>query len=307
LIGGRRGPGLRLALWTGGLAILARVLLAAGSPRLDVPLRSPGELPSWVSETPPADMAVALLRVAALAATGYLLVATVLAVVARLVRVRGLGALVDRVSPEVVRRLAAGGGGVGLAVGAAIGSLPPPGQASAPVAAAPVAAARADGPSAVPGRVVSPSRAPDTSAGGDAQPRADPDAVATMTRIDDPQPSEPASATMTRLDPGAPVPTSLDVAPSPGMPPAVTAGPAGYGPEPDDATDRSTWLVEAGDSFWSIAEEVMAPPDGGQPDDRQVDRYWRHLIEANRSQLVDPANPDLLVPGQHLVVPPPST
>jgi nucleoid-associated protein YgaU len=60
------------------------------------------------------------------------------------------------------------------------------------------------------------------------------------------------------------------------------------------------WVVEPGDSFWSIAEDVV-----GSGDERAAGRYWRALIEANRSRLVDPGNPDLLVPGQELVVPPP--
>jgi nucleoid-associated protein YgaU len=35
-----------------------------------------------------------------------------------------------------------------------------------------------------------------------------------------------------------------------------------------------------------------------------VGRYWRRLIDANRDRLVDPGNPDLLLPGQELVLPP---
>jgi hypothetical protein len=35
-----------------------------------------------------------------------------------------------------------------------------------------------------------------------------------------------------------------------------------------------------------------------------VGRYWRRLIDTNRDRLVDPGNPDLLVPGQELVLPP---
>jgi hypothetical protein len=31
---------------------------------------------------------------------------------------------------------------------------------------------------------------------------------------------------------------------------------------------------------------------------------WRRLVEVNRPRLVDPANPDLLYPGQVLVLPP---
>lgn len=36
-----------------------------------------------------------------------------------------------------------------------------------------------------------------------------------------------------------------------------------------------------------------------------LSRYCRKLIETNRDRLVDPDNPDLLVPGQVLTIPPP--
>ena len=31
--------------------------------------------------------------------------------------------------------------------------------------------------------------------------------------------------------------------------------------------------------------------------------YWRRLIEANRGRLVDPDDPDLVLPGQRFVLP----
>ena len=64
-------------------------------------------------------------------------------------------------------------------------------------------------------------------------------------------------------------------------------------------------VVEAGDSFWSIAVSELTDLEGVPPSDRQVVPYWRSLIEANRSRLVDPGNPDLLYPGQELALPQP--
>jgi nucleoid-associated protein YgaU len=32
--------------------------------------------------------------------------------------------------------------------------------------------------------------------------------------------------------------------------------------------------------------------------------YWAQLVDANRDRLVDPDDPDLLLPGQVLVLPP---
>lgn len=95
------------------------------------------------------------------------------------------------------------------------------------------------------------------------------------------------TAVMELIDPPAASPTTT--APSP---PPVAPAPAA--PAPDEVR------VAPGDSFWTLAEEAVA--DHGQGG--SVDAYWRRLIEANRHRLVDPATPDLLYPGQVLVLPP---
>jgi nucleoid-associated protein YgaU len=133
-----------------------------------------------------------------------------------------------------------------------------------------------------------------------------PPGSATMTPLGEPPPGSatmtplggpaPGSATMTRLGEPAPVAGARD--------PAGPVAPPGAPPPP--AIDPTAWVVEQADSFWSIAAEVTAAPDGSPADERTVTRYWHALIEANRSRLPDPANPDLLVPGQRLTVPPPA-
>jgi nucleoid-associated protein YgaU len=320
------GAALRLAGWTAGLVVAARLLPAAGSDSLSVPLTSLDELAGWVSDTPPADMTMALLRLAALAATWYLLAVTSLAVVARLVRVQRLRVAVDHISPSVVHRLVTGGSGIGLALGAVVGSLPAPDLASGPepatiASAAPAAARPAAAMSRTPEVTATITRVPEvappltTTASAEATDAASASASAstsgsaeaTMTQLGDPA---APSATMTRLDQSASGP------PAPGSPPAVSATPATYGADTASAAtasgppavpeiDPTSWVVEPGDSLWSIASEVTSPPGGPAADERVVGRYWRRLVEANRAQLVDPDNADLLVPGQWLVVPPP--
>ena len=113
----------RLAAWTALLLVLGRVILALGQGSLAVPLTSLDDLRRWVDDTPPSDMAVALLRLGALALIGYLLAATALVVVAALFRARPLSAVADRVTPGVLRRLATGGGGIGLALGSLAGAV----------------------------------------------------------------------------------------------------------------------------------------------------------------------------------------
>ena len=64
-------------------------------------------------------------------------------------------------------------------------------------------------------------------------------------------------------------------------------------------------VVEAGDSFWSLALEVVTEARREAPDEREVADYWERLIAANLTRLVDAANPDLLFPGQTLLLPAP--
>ncbi len=63
--------------------------------------------------------------------------------------------------------------------------------------------------------------------------------------------------------------------------------------------------MRPGDHFWTVAERVLADAWGRQPTDIELLPYWRAVVETNRSRLADPANPDLLFPGQTLTVPPP--
>ena len=70
---------------------------------------------------------------------------------------------------------------------------------------------------------------------------------------------------------------------------------------------RDVWVVEQGDSFWSVAAETLADRAGGTreaPDDGDIERYWRLLVDTNRPRMPDPTNPDLLIPGQELTLPP---
>lgn len=86
---------------------------------------------------------------------------------------------------------------------------------------------------------------------------------------------------------------------APSTPPPV---PTTQAPGPPAA---DSWTVRPGECFWTIAEEVLAGAWGRPPSDAEVVPYWRRLIEANRHLLADPANPDLIFPGQVFAVPAP--
>ncbi len=103
--------------------------------------------------------------------------------------------------------------------------------------------------------------------------------VAITTSID-----EPATATMRVIEPPP------DAEPQP--------------PNPEEAAGPMTVTVARGDSFWSIAIDHLSEVVGGPLSDGDVAPYWRRLVEANRSQLVVPDNPDLLYAGQLLELPP---
>jgi hypothetical protein len=56
-------------------------------------------------------------------------------------------------------------------------------------------------------------------------------------------------------------------------------------------------VVGPGDNFWDLAEEQLAADLRLQPSDQEVAPYWRDVVAANMDRLVQPGNPDLVVPG----------
>jgi len=74
----------------------------------------------------------------------------------------------------------------------------------------------------------------------------------------------------------------------------------------DDTVRAETWAVVQGDHLWSIAQETLADVWGRQDlTDSEIVPYWRAVIDANTDRLVEPGNPDLILPGQILVLPEP--
>ncbi len=101
----------------------------------------------------------------------------------------------------------------------------------------------------------------------------------------------PATVTMHRLGP-------LETA----QPPAVTSAAAMAKATPPPADQ---WTVKPGECFWSIADSVLADRWGRPATDAEIVPYWQRLIDANRQQLVERDNPDLVFPGQVFAVPAP--
>ena len=98
----------------------------------------------------------------------------------------------------------------------------------------------------------------------------------------------PSTVTMHRLDPTETVP-----------------GPPATAPQVTPATTTDRWTVKRGECFWSIAESVLTERSGRPPTDAEVVPYWHRLIDANRLELAQRDDPDLIFPGQVFVVPAP--
>lgn len=75
---------------------------------------------------------------------------------------------------------------------------------------------------------------------------------------------------------------------------------------PDQAPPaEQQWTTTPGDHFWHIAETTLSDAWGRAPTDAEITPYWTTVVELNRPALVDPANPDLIYPGQVFRVPTP--
>lgn len=72
----------------------------------------------------------------------------------------------------------------------------------------------------------------------------------------------------------------------------------------EDAAPDRTWEVRAGEHLWAIAERTLAQAWDRAPTDAETEPYWRELVAHNHDALTDPANPDLVYPGQVFRLPP---
>jgi hypothetical protein len=87
--------------------------------------------------------------------------------------------------------------------------------------------------------------------------------------------------------------------PEPEAPPEPSASDASV----TSSSTTTTWVVQQGESFWSIAAEHLTDLSGRPVSDDEVTPYWRELIEHNRSRLANPDDANLLFTGQELDLP----
>jgi hypothetical protein len=102
----------------------------------------------------------------------------------------------------------------------------------------------------------------------------------------------------------SPPPTMVLLPDEDPAPPPAPVPPAPEEPAVVPAPSVPTTTLGPGDHLWSVAARTLATAWGRPPADREVAPYWRLLVELNRSSLPNPADPDLVFPGDVVRLPP---
>ncbi len=113
----------------------------------------------------------------------------------------------------------------------------------------------------------------------------------------------PSTAT-TGADAPTTTPATVPPSPPPGPPPSPPTSPptAPATPTPPAQAQPSV-TVQPGDNLWLIAATELTHRTGAPPTDAEVVPYWHLVIDANADRFVEVGNPDLILPGQVLVLP----
>ena len=101
------------------------------------------------------------------------------------------------------------------------------------------------------------------------------------------EPLGATSSTTSTTIPTLPAPPLPAPAPTPAAEPAPPAA----------------WTVRPGDHLWSIATRSLTDRLGRPPSAQEVLPHWQRLVELNRDRLRDPSNPDLIYPGDDVLLP----
>lgn len=253
-----------------GLAVLLAALPAAAFTiaRLErptaPPLLSPDRWEDWWRSAGPLDAVAGIARLFTVAGLSYL----------GLVLLAAVWCQRRRVPPNDWTRLAPAWVRVPVAVVVT--------AATGPSTAAPALAISDPGVAVPP----DPPRLSSIDAGGD---RAQPRTSLPWAAQPDPEP--------------APDPPEDPPAVPAGSAPEPTAPPIGAGGGPPGSA-AETVVVQPGDHLWGLAAKAVQGDLGRPPTEAEVATYWRRVVAANRDRLVDPDNPDLILPGQEMVLPP---
>ncbi len=287
-----------LLAWMATLGAAIGLLLLMGRGGLSTPsILEPSVWPAWATGRDPLELAFAVLRLVGLAAAWYLVGVTTIGVVARLLRWGRLVDAADILTVPSVRRLLQAALGLGLATAAVTGTTM--GQVVAPESSGAIVAAQGSAESGeiVPIAVIGPGVTDGMRPVSPPLSTQVPPSVAAQALP--PFPTQPPPAVTAQAQ--APPAVSAQVP----RPVSALAVPAQAQEQEQASEGRGAYVVQHGDHLWGIAEEALAKAWGHPPTDAQIIPFWQHLIEANRAALVDPGNPDLILPGQTFTVPTP--
>lgn len=310
---------LGFGTWCAALLLTTALFHALGDGSLAPPPLDPSAWGPWIAGREVSIATMALLRLVVLGLCWYLVGVTSLGTVARVSRAARLMRLADAVTLPVVRRLLQQTLGVALAttmITATSGaSLAAPALAPVPVAAgvdggeAPVETTT--GP--LPSEAATPPRIPARTGIGIARPAQAPagsrDEV-TLRGL--PAPSRDERSLLPWRIAGADGARDPGASPGTGSPgssdaPSLDAEvPGEDGPGVslrDTDTAGTAHTVRSGESLWRIASHRLEIAFGRPPTDGEIVPYWRELIEVNRERLPDRDDPDLILPGQELLLP----
>jgi hypothetical protein len=260
---------IRRALGLGVVVAIAIALVVAGDA-----LGRDRLLGDWPPLDDPLLAATEMVRLAALAAAGWLLVITLLDTLASMVHARPVLGLTQRLVPSFWRHLALR---PALALAVVVPPVLAPITMMAPAAAQTVTDERVQPqqPRAAGSRSLTMVLAPEAG-----RSPGDDESTAVLTMRRHLPEAERAEETTT----------------------AETVAEDSESPEVPLAS--GTHVAISGDNLWSIAAAHLTDVRGERPLAREIAPYWRALIDANRSVLPDPDNPDLLFPGVRLTLPP---
>jgi len=311
---------LGFGTWCAALLLGTALFHALGAGNLAPPPLDPSDWGPWIAGRDALTGTMALLRLVVLGLCWYLVGVTSIGTVARLLRAARFVRLADAVTLPIVRRLLQQTLGVALATtmitASAAPSLAVPATSVGQIAAgrdgdgAPVDAAHGPLPFGATARApIPPWRGLGTAR--PAQERHGDLPEVTLRGLPPPPSDEPLL-----------LPWRIAAAPGPGDPDAPAAGEGAASPSEvptgeedagvpsvllrDAATGRTSHTVRSGESLWRIASQRLELAIGRSPTDAELVPYWRELIEANRDRLPDRDDPDLILPGQKLLLPQPA-
>jgi hypothetical protein len=306
---GRQRVGRRIlgfGTWCVALLVGTAVFHALGDGSLAPPPLDPSAWRPWLEGRDALVATMALLRLVVLGLCWYLVGVTTVGTIARLLRAARLTRLADVLTLPIVRRLLQQTLGVVLAttmVTAATGPSPAvlavPAQVAADVGHPDGLAGHADGLAGLAGPgsdVESRSRVPRRSGVG-------------IARRGSAPAEGPPEVTLRGLEAsgrseGALLPWRIAGSDAPPRRDGAAHEHGSETPGGAPRTDPTAHTVRSGESLWRIARHRLEVALDRSPTDAEIVPYWREVIELNRDRLPDRDDPDLILPGQELLLPP---